>query len=199
MCPLCQVLALFLSLCQAESSTCSSLHAVPSSVCTPAAVVCTLCIAEQWGSAFREAQCSQSCTDSVLMPRKKNVPENTWQKSKAFREFLEQREVTNSLAFVPNSSSKVPLMSVWGEPRACELVSHLCSTRASACPALASVWLCVLEEIDASGRIPAGWSCQQGHSRSSTCYWAGAGDVQGHALCRCPVNNLVFLTGWLSF
>lgn len=90
-------------------------------------------------------------------------------------------------------------MSVWGEPRACELVRQLCSTRASACPALPSVWLCSQEEIDASGRIPADWSCQSGHYRSSTCCWAGAGGVQGHALYRCPENNLVSLTGWLSF
>lgn len=198
MCPLCQLIALFLSPCQAESSTCSSLHAVPSSVCAPAAVVCTLGIAELQDSASRETQCSQSCSDSVLMPRKKCAGKylaEVW----GILRILEQREDTNSLAFVPNSSCKIPLMSVWGEPQACELVTHLCSTRASACPALASVWLCALGETDASGRIPEGWSCQQGRSRSSTCCWAGAGGVRGHALCRCPANNLVFLTGWLSF
>lgn len=48
--------ALFLYLCQAESSTCSLLHNVPSSVYKAAAVVWKLCIAELQGSGFRDTQ-----------------------------------------------------------------------------------------------------------------------------------------------
>lgn len=190
MCPLCQVSALFISLCQAKCSTCSSLHAVPSSVFTPAvAVVCALHIAELRGSAFRDTQCSQSRSDSVLVPRKMCWEILGW--SLRHFENFQNRGDTNSLTWVPISSSWDPLMSVWGEPRACELVNHWCSTRASACPAPASVWLCALGVIDASGRIPVRSFWKPGHSQSSACYWAGAGYVRGRALCRCQANNRV--------
>lgn len=104
---------------------------------------------------------------------------------------------TPSLLF-PFSSSKVPLMSVWGEPRACVLESQWCSTRASACPVPFSVWLCALEEIDASARIPVGWSCRWGPSRSWNCCRVRGGGVPGRAPCRCPASSLVFWS-WLTF
>lgn len=57
-------------------------------------------------SASRETQCSQSCSDSVLMPWKKCAGKYLAEVWGISRIFLEQRENTNSLAFVPNSSSK---------------------------------------------------------------------------------------------
>lgn len=114
---------------------------------------------------------------------------------------LEQRRHSMgcSLPLVNVSPCKVLLMSVWGEPPACELVSQRWSTRASACPALAVMWLCALGESDASGHTPGGWSCPWGHFRSYTCCWAGGGGVPSREPCMCPGNSLAFLTDWQSF
>lgn len=74
------------------------LHAVPSSVCKLAAAVCALYIAELQGSALRETQCSQYCSDSVPMPGKKKCAGEYLASVSAILSISEHsRENTNSL------------------------------------------------------------------------------------------------------
>ena len=137
MCPLIgQVLALFLSLYQAESSTCL-LHAVPSSVCRPAAVVCTLNIAELHGSAFWETHCSQSCSDSVLMPGKKCAGEYLARVWGMWRILEQSREDTNSEQ-LPRFCSQLLLQSP----------AHVRLRRAS------SLWTCESVTLHAGLSLP---------------------------------------------
>lgn len=160
MSPLCQVLALFLFLCHAESSTCSLLHAVPSSVYKQLqffffSLKVVHCWAHCKARALDKLSCSQFCSDSLT--QSSSLEQMCWSilgcSLRHFKNFKAERTGHYSFTFVPNSLCKVVLMSVWGGPQACELVSQPCSTRASACPSLALVRLCMMEGSDASGHI----------------------------------------------
>lgn len=189
----------FLLFCQAGSSTCSLLRTLLRP-CLSAGCRRLLALHHQ---ATRFSQWRNSAR--FALTQYSWLRQMCWRiLGKSLRHFENFRtEDTSSAELLPRSCSsllfffKVPLMSVWREPQACELVSHLCSIRASACPAPASVSICALEGTVASGRIPLGWSCRRGHSQSSDL--ARAGDVPGHVLCKCPASTPAFLTGWWRF
>lgn len=184
------------SLHWAVSSIWSLRCTLPSSDRESDALVCTSDTAEMWGSAYLQAFSASNLalTQSSCLEK---CSGQCWVEARGIWRIL--LCVTLLPFFFFPDLLNVPFMSVSGEPPACELVRLFCSTRASACPAPASAWPSARGGIDASVRIPVGWSSPWGHSRSCTCFRAGAAGVPGHALCRCPANNLVFSTGWLSF
>lgn len=150
------------------------------------------------GSVFIEPQRSP---DSVLLPKQSCSGEHLPRVWGIWRILEQSRDdpltLIYSLAFLfPFFFCKVPLMSVWGGPPVCVLVSQWCSTRASAGPDPFSVWLGALEEIDASVHIPVGWSCRW--ERSRICCRVRGGGGPGRAPCRCPASSLVFWS-WLTF
>lgn len=179
-----------------ELRAASGVCTLPSSDRESDALVCTSDTAEMWGSASLQAFSASylALTQSSCL---KKCSEQCWVEARGIWRILLCVTLLPFI-FFPDLL-KVPFMSVSGEPPACELVRLFCSTRASACPAPASAWPSARGGIDASVRIPVGWSSPWGHSRSCTCFRAGAAGVPDHALCRCPANNLVFSTGWLSF